>query len=169
MPLNLGKIILILGAGFFFSHAAIASMTCFMAVEGTEIIKKQGRCELRYSPYSTFKIPISLMGYDANILIDETHPEWPYKQGYVDWLDDPHNPRLWLENSSVWYSQVLTEKLGMDMFSAYTKKLQYGNEDVSGDKERTRNNFRFLLSDLCQIGLLRLRKTTGLLGVIRGF
>ena len=54
------------------------------------------------------------MGFDSHILIDETHPTWEFTSGYVDWLErwkQPHNPKLWLANSCVWYSQVM-EKLG---------------------------------------------------------
>ncbi|MEN9356671.1 MAG: hypothetical protein RL695_842, partial [Pseudomonadota bacterium] len=35
--------------------------------------------------------------------------------------------------SVVWFSQQLTTRLGEAQFSAYVKKLGYGNQDVSGD------------------------------------
>jgi beta-lactamase class D len=39
-----------------------------------------------------------------------------------------------MKNSCVWYSQVLTQKLGMKKFQDYVNKFNYGNQDVSGDK-----------------------------------
>jgi beta-lactamase class D len=78
------------------------------------------------------------MGFDSGILLDETNPTWDFKPSYVDWLDrwkQPHNPKLWLANSCVWYSQIITKQLGMERFTKYTKLLNYGNKDTSGDKK----------------------------------
>ena len=110
---------------------------CFIASENNKFIHVEGACDNRYPPSSTFKIAISLMGFDSGILIDETHPSWAFKPGYVDWLEQwkqPHNPKLWLSNSCVWYSQVITKKLGEKQFSDYTHRFAYGNQDTSGDK-----------------------------------
>ncbi len=114
----------------------VSAKECFILSEHNKIIHRVGDCDERYSPCSTFKIPISLMGYDAGILTDEAHPTWDYQSGYVDWLErwkQPHNPKLWFTNSCVWYSQIITNKLGMQKFSGYTKQFNYGNYDVSGD------------------------------------
>ena len=78
------------------------------------------------------------MGFDTGVLIDTTHPTWDFKPGYVDWLEQwkqPHNPTSWLANSCVWYSQIITKKLGKRRFAQYVKQLNYGNKDVAGDKE----------------------------------
>lgn len=110
---------------------------CFIASKNNDTIYMKGACDKRYTPASTFKIAISLMGFDAKILRDETHPTWCFKEGYVDWLawwKQPHNPKLWFANSCVWYSQLITKKLGERKFSDYTRLFQYGNQDVSGDK-----------------------------------
>ncbi|MDF3054180.1 MAG: bla [Gammaproteobacteria bacterium] len=120
-----------------FSSAAYAEAKCFLAKEHDQIVKQEGDCKTRHSPESTFKIPLSLMGYDANILIDEAHPEWPFKKDYdlaVNVCKEPHNPRTWMRDSCVWYSQVLTQKLGVEKFREYVTKFNYGNQDVAGDK-----------------------------------
>ena len=110
---------------------------CFIVSDNNGIIHEQGECDKRYPPCSTFKIAISLMGFDSGILVDETHPSWDFKPGYVDWLErwkQTHNPKLCLANSCVWYSQIITNKLAMKQFAEYTKRLNYGNHDLSGDK-----------------------------------
>lgn len=110
---------------------------CFIASENNRIIAEEGSCDKRYPPFSTFKIAISLMGFDSGILIDESHPTWNFKRGYTNWLDcwrQPHNPKLWFVNSCVWYSQVITQKLKMGPFTEYTQRFNYGNQDTSGDK-----------------------------------
>ena len=109
----------------------------FIASENNKIIHVEGNCDKRYSPCSTFKIAISLMGFDSGILIDETRPNWDFKSGYADWLEQwkqPHNPKMWLANSCVWYSQVITKKLGAQRFCDYVRRFAYGNQDTSGDK-----------------------------------
>lgn len=110
---------------------------CFVAKEKDKVLRHEGACAERFSPCSTFKVAISLMGYDAGILVDEKNPEWPFKPGNVDWFPSwkqVQNPTTWIQNSCVWYSQVITQKLGMQKFKEYVTKFNYGNQDVSGDK-----------------------------------
>lgn len=132
------KTIIAICLGLLCSSPAWAESTCFLAYENQTVLKHEGEdCSKRYAPESTFKIALSLMGYDAGILKDETHPLWPFKKGYTDFLNvwkNPHNPRTWIRDSCLWYSQVLTQKLGMKKFKDYVVKFNYGNQDVSGDK-----------------------------------
>lgn len=53
---------------------------------------------------------------------------------YLNVWKYPHNPYTWMRDSCVWYSQVLTQQLGMKRFKEYVDAFHYGNEDVSGDK-----------------------------------
>lgn len=115
---------------------ALADTKCFVVKEQERLIVQEGDCKLRHSPCSTFKIPISVMGYNEGILIDETHPLWPYQKGYLDALDvwkQPHNPKTWMQNSVVWYSQLITTKLGEEKFKHYLQLFHYGNEDADGE------------------------------------
>lgn len=132
----------------------VAETTCFLAVENQQIIKKEGDCKRRLPPCSTFKIALSLMGYDACILVNETTPTWDYKDGYVDGLEKwkaPHNPTQWTINSCVWFSQVLTQKLGLKRFSDYVNKLDYGNKDIAGDKGKNNGLTNCWLSSSLEI------------------
>ncbi|BFR48521.1 class D beta-lactamase [Nitratidesulfovibrio sp. HK-II] len=109
--------------------------TSFLAREGDEVLAAEGDLATRRAPCSTFKIAISLMGYDAGILIDETHPVRPYDESLnvaYDMWKQPHDPVMWMRNSCVWYSQATTRELGMERFKAYVDRLGYGNRDVSG-------------------------------------
>lgn len=111
----------------------------FIAVEGEETLQEEGDCDKQYSPCSTFKFPLSLMGFEEDILTHDTQPEWPFRQGYMDDLEFwkvPHNPKMWIKNSCVWFSQVLTQKLGIKKFQQYISRFDYGNEDLSGGLKR---------------------------------
>jgi beta-lactamase class D len=115
----------------------LASTKCFIVMENDAVYIHEGDCDTRHSPCSTFKIPLSLMGFEEGILVDENNPMWPFQEGYVDFIDSwkqPHNPSMWIKNSCVWYSQVLTTKMGLDKFKHYVELLDYGNQDISGEK-----------------------------------
>jgi beta-lactamase class D len=93
-------------------------------------------CNKPASPCSTFKVALSLMGFDSEILIDENNPLWDFKPGYTDWLEvwkQAHTPKTWMERSVVWYSQVMTKQLGMPKVKDYLKKFSYGNQDMTGN------------------------------------
>ena len=53
---------------------------CFIVKEKDKIIHQEGDCDQRYAPCSTFKIALSLIGYDLGILVDEMNPSWPFKK-----------------------------------------------------------------------------------------
>jgi beta-lactamase class D len=134
------KKLLILASILLLNMESFASANCFIAKENGALIKQEGTCAERRSPASTFKIAISLMGYNENILVDETHPELPFKKGYVDhrknW-QQPHNPTNWIKNSCVWYSQIITKQIGMNKFKDYIAKFSYGNQNVFGNNALT--------------------------------
>ncbi|WP_341787400.1 penicillin-binding transpeptidase domain-containing protein [Rickettsia endosymbiont of Cantharis rufa] len=74
------KIILYLTALISLTISFITKGDCFPVKENDKFIKQEGSCESRYAPCSTFKIAISLMGYDDRFLIDETHPNYLLKK-----------------------------------------------------------------------------------------
>lgn len=148
------KAILFLSAALLLSASILAEANCFLAKENNEVIKQEGDCKSRHAPCSTFKIPLSLMGYNEGLLTDETHPELPFEKGYVDYIENwkqPHTPSLWMKHSCVWYSQVLTQHLGMSKFKEYVTKFNYGNQDVSGDKGENNGLTRSWLSSSLEI------------------
>jgi len=72
-----------------------------------------------------------------NILTDETNPEFSFKAEYGEYPEIRQglkNPTSWMKYSVVWYSQIITQKLGKKKFSSYIKKINYGNQNVSGDE-----------------------------------
>lgn len=130
------KVILLLCSIMLSANVAFAN-SCFIAKESGKILQSEGDCNKRYAPMSTFKIVLSLIGFDSGILVDEMHPVWPFKEAYVDWRDvwkQDHTPKSWMKESCVWYSQVLTTQLGMEKFQDYVTKFDYGNKNLSGDK-----------------------------------
>lgn len=117
-------------------HAPLKA-SCFLIQEGATTLLREGDCAARYSPCSTFKIPLCLMGADTGLITSQDSPRWPYKPGYTTWREiwkKPYTPRSWIKESCVWYSQVLTQALGRKRFETYVHAFDYGNMDLSGDK-----------------------------------
>jgi beta-lactamase class D len=100
-------------------------------------LHRSGPCPSRWSPCSTFKIPLALMGFDAGILTDAHHPEWQYRPGvHHAWREAERratDPSSWEANSVVWYSQEVTRRLGDAKFKSYVDRFGYGNRDVRGN------------------------------------
>lgn len=138
----------------FLIDYAVAETLCFVAAENGLVIREEGDCKSRRPCCSTFKIAISLMGINEGILVSETEPELPFEPGYYDLLDSwkqPQTPRMWMKNSCVWYSQVLTQKIGMKKFADYVSGFNYGNCDVSGDRGKDNGLTNCWLSSSLQI------------------
>lgn len=138
----------------FLNCHAHAFEQSFLVKEDDQILLQEGDIEKRYAPCSTFKIPLSLIGFDSGILIDEMHPVWPFKEGYADWRDSwkqDQTPKSWMINTCVWYSQVLTQQLGMEKFQRYVDALDYGNKDLSGDKGKNNGLTNAWLSSSLEI------------------
>ncbi|HEY2811176.1 MAG TPA: penicillin-binding transpeptidase domain-containing protein [Rhabdochlamydiaceae bacterium] len=120
-----------------------------------EVVQQSGdSLDVRMTPCSTFKIPLCLMGFDRGILQDERHPEWPYVEGYLNYRDSwmaAQNPRSWIENSCVWYSQVLAARMGLDVMQSYLDVWDYGNRDLSGNPGKMDGISRAWLSSSLKI------------------
>ena len=101
----------------------------------------EARCRERFSPYSTFKIPNSLIGLDTGVLADAEHlMKWDAEKypafnrdtlPFSAWWEDQTLRRAF-KRSVVWYYRELALKVGEKRMKEYVDKLDYGNEDASG-------------------------------------
>lgn len=137
-------------------HAAETCSALADAVTG-KVLRQAGACAERVTPASTFKIALSLMGYDSGYLTDEHLPALPFREGYPDWMPAwraTTDPTTWIRNSVVWYSQRLTEWLGEERLRRYVAAFHYGNQDLSGDPGRNNGLTSAWLSSSLQISPL---------------
>ena len=95
------------------------------------------RCKERLSPNSTFKLPLSFIAFEEKIFATpSTKIPWDgVKRRRVEWNED-QTPQSWITESTIWVSQVVTSKLGEATIKKYLKKLNYGNQDISGGLTR---------------------------------
>jgi bla regulator protein BlaR1 len=110
---------------------------CLLMVDAATgaTLESHGNCDVHVTPASTFKIAISLMGFDSGVLQDAHSPYLPYKQEYASpnpsWRHDT-DPASWLSESVVWYSQQVTGRLGGPRVRNYVQAFDYGNRDIAG-------------------------------------
>jgi beta-lactamase class D len=108
--------------------------TVILDAANGKALYQDGVCDQRFSPASTFKVPLSLIGYDAGILSDEHTPTWDYKPEFkaVKREQKTVDPTIWEKDSILWFSRQITLRLGNESFAGYVSKFGYGNNDVSG-------------------------------------
>jgi beta-lactamase class D/beta-lactamase regulating signal transducer with metallopeptidase domain len=118
------------------SSAAPAPLDCTVMVDAASgaVLVREGSCDQRVTPASTFKIAISLMGFDSGVLRDDHTPYLPYKPSYASsnpsWRHGT-DPAGWLRESVVWYSQQVVSKLGAARVRSYVQAFDYGNRDLA--------------------------------------
>lgn len=138
MPMRSALLALLaLAAGTGAARAETATLCTLVAdADGRVLVERGDRCDERFTPASTFKVALAVMGYDAGVLKDADEPVLPFKPGYPDWREvwkQPTGPAGWMRESVVWYSQRITEKLGAERLTEYARNFGYGNADFSGD------------------------------------
>ncbi len=119
------------------SFANAATIDCIIVKQGDKTIIQEGKdCGTAYSPNSSFKIPLAVIGFESGILKTAHNPIWK-PQKPVTFLkyfhDGEQSPSSWMRWSMPWYSQILTQKMGMKKFQEYIDRMNYGNMDLSGD------------------------------------
>lgn len=127
-------------------RTAYAERRCTLIVDAREnpaqdaaappLVRDGAICEDRVTPASTFKLALAVMGFDAGILTGAHEPVWHYREEYHTWNErwkHATDPTSWLDESVVWYSQVLTRSLGMARLQRYVDGFGYGNRDLRGD------------------------------------
>jgi bla regulator protein BlaR1 len=139
---GLGALALVFGANLALQpalawDAAPQALDCTLMLDAATgaVLVEEGRCDVRTTPASIFNIAVSLMGFDAGILQDAHTPALPFKAGYVDWQPSwrtATDPTSWIRNSTVWYAQQVTSRLGERRVQDYVGRFAYGNQDLTG-------------------------------------
>ncbi|GHE46200.1 beta-lactamase [Camelimonas fluminis] len=102
-------------------------------------VHRDGDCGARHAPESTFKVPLALMGFETGLLTGLHDPVWRYDGSFQAPQRDHKDvdPVIWERDSVVWFSRELVKRLaardGASAFGAWVARLNYGNQDVSGD------------------------------------
>lgn len=102
------------------------------------------RAAERFTPFSTFKIPNSLIGLETGVIRDAAFLiKWDEKKyprsgdtaPFTFWWRD-HTLRSAFRNSVVWYYRELATRVGEQRMQELLTKFHYGNADISGGIDR---------------------------------
>src|SRR3954465_13610163 len=94
------------------SAPAAAAPACTVIADAAsgKTLVQEGPCDGRVTAVPTFKIALSLIGFDTGYLKDAHTPALPYKDEYKTMMESwkvTTDPTIWMEDSVVWYSQVM--------------------------------------------------------------
>ncbi len=107
-----------------------------LKTEQLEKVYGKARCQEQMPACSTFKVPLAVMAFDSQIILDEKAPfQWDGKKRGIESWNQNHTASSWMRDSVIWVSQVLTRKLGAKKVQNYLDKFSYGNHDFSGGVE----------------------------------
>jgi beta-lactamase class D len=102
------------------------------------------RAARRVPPYSTFKIPNSLVGLETGVIADadflikwdaKKYPRYGTVEPFIHWWQD-QTLRTAFRRSVLWYYQELATRVGAERMKAHVDRLGYGNRDTSGGLTR---------------------------------
>jgi beta-lactamase class D len=114
---------------------------------GTDYRVNAAGCATRYSPFSTFKIPGSLIGLETGVVADPDErwrwdavkypPPSPAPGGdYLRAWQQDQSLRTALPGSIVWYFREVATRVGEPRMKRWLATFDYGNQDVSGGLDR---------------------------------
>lgn len=101
----------------------------------------EARCRERFPPFSTFKIPNSLIGLESGVIRDADFLlKWDAKKYPAYNTDSPPFNTWWQDQtlrtafrrSALWYFRELAIAVGRPRMKEYVARLGYGNGEVRG-------------------------------------
>ena len=140
--------------------------THFQGLQGTFVlydesaaqysVYNQAQSEKRLTPCSSFKIYNSLIALETGVVGDEKRViAWDGQASSIPAWNRDHTMASAIQNSVVWYYQVLAEQIGPQRMQQYLDAILYGNRDISGGISRFWLHSSLAISAYEQVELLR--------------
>ena len=114
------------------------------------------RCNTRFTPASTFKIPNSIIGLETGVIPDENFViKWDgIKRNFKEWNRDL-DMKTAIEVSAVPYYQELARRVGEKKMEEMVRLLGYGNMDISGGIDKFWLDGSLRISQFEQVAFLK--------------
>ncbi len=113
------------------------------------------RCNTRFTPASTFKIPNSIIGLETGVIADENFViKWDSTKSRETCDRDL---TLWdaIKYSCVWYYKELARRVGAEKMQEMLNNFNYGNKDISSGVDKFWLEGSLKISQLEQIEFLK--------------
>lgn len=90
-----------------------------------------GRCNQRFMPASTYKIPNALIGLETGVIPDSNYViKWDGKPQFNKEWERDHTLKSAIYYSVVWYYQELARRVGRNKMQYWLNKINYGNKKI---------------------------------------
>ncbi|QFT54786.1 class D beta-lactamase [Microbulbifer sp. THAF38] len=130
--------------------------------EASYSVVNESRADVRLTPFSTFKVPNTLIALDAGVvrsLVQELtydHLKYPAQRWWPSiWYDKPLPIRAAFQNSAVPIYRQLAIQVGEERMSQYLTKFNYGNKDISSGLDKFWLNGSLKISAKEQVDFLQ--------------
>lgn len=138
----------------------------FQGVQGTFVlydeaadqytVYNQPQSEKRLPPCSSFKIYNSLIALETGVAVDEAMViAWNGQPSSITAWNRDHTMTSAIQNSVVWYYQVLAQRIEPQRMQQHLDVLPYGNRDISGGIDRFWLHSSLVINAREQVDLLR--------------
>lgn len=119
----------------YFSGYDEAVMLIF---DGTDtVVLNEQMADERFAPFSTFKIPNTLIALEEGIISkEESLMKWDGIERWREEWNQDQTLESAYKHSCVWYYQALARSVGADKMKEYLEKINYGNKDIGDNIER---------------------------------
>ncbi len=124
-------------------------------------IHNTNRSKMRFTPFSTFKIPNSIIAIETGIIENtETEFQWdsasyPYEAWWPEQWLGKHTMRSAIKFSVVPFYREIASRVGKERMQAFVDKFDYGNRDISSGEDNFWLNGSLSISAMEQVAFLR--------------
>jgi len=110
----------------------------FVVSDGKNIIIYNDKLSNKpISPYSTFKIPNTIIALELGIISeDNSLKKWDGTKYSRKVLNQDHDLASAIDNSVVWYYKEIAREIGKNNMKKYLEIMSYGNKDISGGVDK---------------------------------
>lgn len=92
------------------------------------------RCERRFPPMSTFKIPFIVMAFESGYFKSADQKiAWDGVKRRRKSVNRDQTPKSFISNSVIWVSRKIIHHLGKERVQNYVNVFDFGNKKLSGD------------------------------------
>lgn len=99
----------------------------------TKYIYNEERAKKYFAPASTFKILNTLITLNEKIVDENSIIVWDKKTREYDFWNKNQSLESAFKYSCVWCYREFAQKVGLEQYKIYLKKLEYGNQKISSD------------------------------------
>jgi beta-lactamase class D len=111
-----------------------------IASDGSVLLRSDAeRCAQRLRPYSTFKIPNSMIALETGVVEDESFVIAWNQQAYPKqswwpavWTSREHDLASAFEHSFVPYFRQAAARIGAERMARFVRQFRYGNQSIDG-------------------------------------